>query len=27
MLSDILVEHAEKNFPQRLATLYPMAWR
>ncbi|ECL2126677.1 hypothetical protein FSE01_22305, partial [Salmonella enterica subsp. enterica] len=27
VLSDILVEHAEKNFPQRLATLYPMAWR
>lgn len=27
VLSDILVLHAEKNFPQRLSTLYPMAWR
>ncbi|WP_370605260.1 pentapeptide repeat-containing protein [Citrobacter braakii] len=27
VLSDILVEHAEKNFPQRLVTLYPVAWR
>lgn len=27
VLSDILAGHAEKNFPQRLAMLYPMAWR
>lgn len=27
VLSDILVQHAGKYFPHRLATLYPVAWR